>query len=279
MKKLEMSIIIPVKDDARIINCIKSIDVEVEIVVVFNGATEEFKHIVDGFNVTVVELKEAGLSNAYNAGISKAKYRNILLMDSDCVFSKGCIAKLYSGLEKAKLSKGRVEFLKENSISNIVAKTREYTTSDFCNAFSPPLAFTKDIVADIGYFFHPNLKWEEDWEFNLRVMKSGLKIYWDITAIVFHPSLSIRNDLRSAFNYGIGHAQGIRMGVFKQEKNLSFKELISTSKIQFLFLKERKGILPAIYYEIWKIAYKYGIMYQSRKDKNEKNFSNSSSSR
>jgi len=274
-----MSIIIPVKNDVRIVNCIKSVDADVEIVVVFNGATEEFKHIVDEFNVTVVELKEAGLSNAYNEGISKAKYGKILLMDSDCVFTKGCIKKLYVGLEKAKLSKGNVKFLKETYIRNIVAKTREFTTSDFCNAFSPPLAFNKDIEADIGYFFHPNLKWEEDWEFNLRVMKKGLKIYWDKTAIVYHPSLSIRSDLKSAFNYGIGHAQGTQMGVFGEEKELSFNVLISATKTQFLYLKEQKGILAAIYYEIWKIAYRYGKTYQKRRYKNEKNFSDSPASR
>lgn len=92
-------------------------------------------------------------------------------------------------------------------------------------------------------------------------------------------SLSIRSDLKSAFNYGIGHAQGTQMGVFGEEKELSFNVLISATKTQFLYLKEQKGILAAIYYEIWKIAYRYGKTYQKRRYKNEKNFSDSPASR
>lgn len=257
---MEVSIVIPVKDDIRIKECIDSIDEDVEIVVVLNDASEEVNKIVSKLDVKIVRIDEANLSKAYNAGIMNATYENILLMDSDCVFEKGTIKKLYNGLEHARLSKGMVVFKRKGINSNIVARVREFTTTDFCNAFSPPLAFKKDIINEIGYYFNPKLKWEEDFDFNIRVKKSRLNIYWDKSAKIYHPPLSFRSDLRSAFNYGTGHGVGIKEEIYKTN-SISKEQKKKIKRYQKKYLMAKKGILCWLYYKVWGIYYKNGIKH------------------
>lgn len=257
---MELSIVIPVKDDVKIKECIKSIDEDVEIIVAMNDPSNEIINIVKELDVKSICILEANLSKAYNAGIEAASFDRVLLMDSDCTFERGTIKKLYEGSLCSKLSKGRVVFRNDTFGSKIVSKVREYTTSDFCNAFSPPLILNKIIIEDIGYYFNPLLKWEEDYDFNKRVFEKGIKIFWDKSAIVYHPPLSIKSDLKSAYNYGVGHGIGLKAGIFNdyyegQDRKIR-KRII---KEQYKILKRQKGFFPLIYYIFWKKAYKLGI--------------------
>lgn len=260
---MDLSIVIPVKDDIRIKQCIDSIDENVEVVVVLNDPSKEVEEIVSeiGENLNVVKIDEANLSKAYNYGILNAKYENIFLMDSDCIFSRGCIKKLYDGLSNSDLAKGKVVFKKNSKISNIIAKVREFTTSDFCNAYSPPLAFKKDIVNKIGYYFDPDLRWEEDYEFNLRVKKNKLSINWIQEAEIYHPELTLYRDLKSAYNYGTGHYIGIVKGIYKKN-NLPYNVKRRMKKIQKEYILKNKGRDALFYYNIWSLAYKAGIFGQ-----------------
>ena len=88
---MELSIVIPVKDDIKITECINSIDEDVEIVVAMNDPSDEIIDIVKKLGVKSVHLPEANLSKAYNAGIEAATYDKVLLMDSDCIFEKGTL--------------------------------------------------------------------------------------------------------------------------------------------------------------------------------------------
>lgn len=255
---MDLSIIIPVKDDIRITQCVESIDEDVEVVIVMNEPSQEIIEIVSNMDyVTSVCIDEANLSKAYNAGIEAAKYENVMLMDSDCIFEKGTIRKLYDGMKDAKLSKGMVVFKRDSLESTIVAKVREFTTTDFCNAFSPPLIFKKSIIEDIGYYFNPNLKWEEDFDFNSRVMEKKLKIHWDRSAVIYHPALTFKQDLRSAYNYGTGHGIGIKNKVFPENKETEMKKKIR--KFQYKYIRAKKGIGAQIYYWMWLKSYEKGV--------------------
>lgn len=255
---MELSIVIPVKNDIKIKECIQSIDEEVEIVVAMNDPSIDVVKLVKGLEVKFVCIPEANLSKAYNAGIEIASYDRVLLMDSDCIFEKGTIRKLYKGSLKAKLSKGKVIFKYNSLITKVVSKVREFTTSDFCNAFSPPLIINKNIIEDIGYYFNPLLKWEEDYEFNQQIFQNKIKIYWDKTAVIYHPPLSIRRDLLSAYNYGIGHGIGIKAGIFiDQVENKKIKR--KNQKMRRKQLRESKGICALLYYIFWQKTYNCGI--------------------
>ncbi len=258
---MDLTILIPVRNDVHIKECVESIDEKVDILVVLNNPTREVEDIVSKLDVKVAKIGEANLSKAYNYGIENAKYENVLLMDSDCTFQKGCIKKLYDGLNTAKLSKGKVVFKRNSKVSNVIAKVREFTTSDFCNAYSPPLAFKKKIVNDIGYYFDPNLRWEEDYDFNNRVIKAGLTINWIKDAEIYHPELTLFRDLRSAFNYGTGHYVGIKKGIYKEKEltKIQRKKLISY-QMKYIYMK--KGYAALLYYKVWCKAYKFGMIAQ-----------------
>ena len=138
---MDLTIIIPCSTDTKIKYCIQSIYEtcadDIEILVSLNKASKEIKEILKHFQkVKICEIKEANLSKAYNNGIKHACKNNILLMDSDCIFSKNTIKLLYNGLKYGKFSKGLVVFQSNSLMSKVISMVREYTTTDFVSLFS-----------------------------------------------------------------------------------------------------------------------------------------------
>lgn len=268
MNKLDLTVIIPCAIDVKIKYCIQSIYEtcvdDVEILISLNAASKKIKEILKDFQkVKICEIKEANLSKAYNNGIKHASRSNILLMDSDCVFGKNTITLLYNGLKYGKLSKGLVVFQSNSLMSKIISKVREYTTTDFINAYSPPLAFSKDIKDLIGgYYFHEQILWSEDSEFNYRVQQAGVKIYYNPEAVIYHEPLSIRQDIKSGFKYGRGKRISEVLGLLPKTNYFN----ISTHTKKFLKTHEvfhRKGLLPALYYFfIWRPVNRVGYLVQ-----------------
>ncbi len=253
---MDLTILIPVKDDIRIVDCINSIDEDVEVLVVMNDPSSEIVDIVNKLDVNSITLPEANLSKAYNAGIDAATYNKILLMDSDCVFEKGTIRKLYDGAKTTKLSKGRVVFTYDSFESKIVSKVRSFTTSDYCNAFSPPLIIDRSLKSELGYFFNPALIWEEDLDFNYRVAVNKIKIHWNKSAKIYHPPLRFKNDLRAAYNYGVGHGIGIKNEIFLKEDKCSRRKRLRNS---YKLIIKKKGVLECLYYILWNMKYQKGV--------------------
>jgi len=268
---MNISVVIPVSDDLRLKRCVDSIDEKVEVVVSFNKPSEEIRSLVRSMlksqengkkykeiKFVVCEIEKPSIAGAYNNGIKYSSYDRIFLMDSDCIFKKGCIKKLEKNLKNGFLSKGKVIFTTNSWISKIIAKAREYHTSDKISAYSPPLLFSKKIIDYIGsYYFHPSLYWLEDSEFDKRVNKARLKIAYDPTANVYHPPLSPASDLKSAFCYGVGKRIGVELGIHDKPTGLigSFnKYLIGASK--------EKGVLVGIYLFIWKTSLLMGYYTQ-----------------
>lgn len=268
MSKLDLTIIIPCATDIKINDCIQSIYEtcidDVEILVSLNGASKDVKEILKNFqHVKICEVKEANLSKAYNNGIKHASRNNILLMDSDCIFVKNTIKLLYDGLKYAKLSKGLVVFRSNNLTSKIIAKVREYTTTDFISAYSPPLAFSKDIKSLIGgYYFDERIPWSEDSEFNYRVQKAGIKIHYNPKAVIYHAPISISQDIRSGFKYGRGKRISEELGLLPRTNYFD----ISTHAKKFVktyAVFRTKGLLPALYYFfIWRPINRLGYIIQ-----------------
>lgn len=271
---MNISIIIPVKDDIKIRDCVASIDEEVETVIVLNTPSDEVREYVASLDCTVKEISENNLSRAYNVGIEASSYDNILLMDSDCTFDQGTIQKLYRGLEEAPLSKGRVNFASSSLMGRIIALSREYHVSDIVNAYSPPLAFRKDIkIAICEHFFDEDLHWTEDHEFDQRVQKAGLKINYDPSATIQHGELTAKSDLRSAFRYGTGYFEGIKKGVTEPCLMYGGQRTIPRSiaydiqraaalPLLFVDVTRKKGILPAVFMSAWMITFAAGYYAQ-----------------
>ncbi|MED4014138.1 glycosyltransferase [Priestia aryabhattai] len=264
---MDLSIVIPAYNDIRIKECIESVDEDVERVIVLNNPSLEVERYVKSLKnkqrIKIVELPEANLAKAYNAGINATSYEKVLLMDSDCKFKPGAISLLYKGLELAPLSKGLIVHNRTNFLNSIVARARDFHISGYLNAYSPALAFHKSIVQEIGYYFDEDLRWSEDHDFDNRVRKAGLKIAYIKNAKVLHPELTPKQDLNAAFNYGLGHGVGIQKGIFKERKENSVKK-IKKMKNFYKLVAEKQGHLAAIYMLIWNFSFSRGVKKQRK---------------
>src|SRR5262245_16610117 len=94
-----LSVVIPCRDDTRVVTCVASIDTEVDLVLAFNGSPAGFADQIlceiaqnSTTRVHALELGQANLSAALEAGIAAAPSARVLLMDSDCTFRPGAIA-------------------------------------------------------------------------------------------------------------------------------------------------------------------------------------------
>ena len=175
-------------------------------------------------------------------------------MDSDCVFHSRAIKKIFLALNNNFVAKGKVIFQYDNLISRSISRVRDYTNADTVKAYNPFLGLRKDLVDKIGgFFFHNDIYWTEDADLNDRIVAAGIKIKSVPCAIAYHPSLTLKQDLNSAFKYGIG--KRIRV-----EKNIA--KGIGSHYSMIFDVAKKKGLLSAMYYHIWNCSYTAGYYFQ-----------------
>jgi|SRR3989344_1623352 len=257
---MRISIIIPCKDDKKVINCVDSIDDPmVEVVIVFNGSTTTFvtwvKKNLLGRAVKYLNIGEANLALALETGTWSASNDLILYIDSDCIFEKGAIRRFkkvaQNGNPGNEVFKGEVIFSHNGWVSKIVAKSRQHHTGERLTAYKPPLLISKKIAGKIGgYFFNKKLIWREDSDLDNRIRNAGIKILPVKGGIIYHGAITIKTDLRSTFRYGIGGAIADTLNIKLTEVPRSFK---STLKSQ--------GIIPALYMLFRNRFYTAGYYY------------------
>ncbi|SHK25779.1 glycosyltransferase [Paramaledivibacter caminithermalis] len=251
-----ISIVIRVKDDEKIFKCINSIDYDnCEIVIVCNGSSDDFVerlHKINKNNLRIFRLKEASLTKSYNKGIMQSSYSKVLLMDSDCTFRRNVIERFDKNLDKYEIVKGIISFQYNNILEKIVAKSREIHINKR-NAYAPPLGFNKRIIDKIEYYFDERLSATEDYDLDVRIRKKGMKIFFDKKAVINHAALSLKADLKSSYNYGFGHADGVRL-----EKSGYYPIEISLISDFRKIYKFTKDLLLSLYLIIWLIFFKKG---------------------
>jgi glycosyltransferase involved in cell wall biosynthesis len=252
---IPVSIIIPVSKDKKIFKCIESIDVKTEIIVILNGKYDinienELRKITD---IKIYKLKDFNFSKIYNFGIRQASYENIFFMDSDCVFDKGTLIKLYNSLDNYSITKGGVVFSYNNFIQKLIAKAREFTTSDEPNLYIPGPMFKKEIFKKIG-LFNEEIYFSSDAEMNARIKKEKIKWIYIPEAKIIHAPFTIRQDFVSAFRYGWGRSQKHR--VLNTKRSKSFIE-----EFCFYFIQgaKHKGLLVGIYLLFWWFCFNLGF--------------------
>ncbi|MHC3472656.1 glycosyltransferase family 2 protein [Streptomyces sp. 7R007] len=217
----ELTIVVPVCDDPLIYRCLASIDVPCPVIVSTNGSPDWFLEGLQTYakaapHVTVLSTSERGIGLAYNRAIALVDTPLVLLMDSDCVFEPGAIAAMLAAA--GGLVKGRVRFETRGRGTRLVAEARRLTEDPLVtkkvNAYSPPLLYRTDIVEHMGgYHFDTAMKWREDRDFELRRRKAALPVRLVPEAVIWHKPLSLRDDLRSVWAYGVGQAHGEALDV------------------------------------------------------------------
>jgi glycosyltransferase involved in cell wall biosynthesis len=258
----QTSVIIPVKDDVRVITCIDSIDEDVEVMLALNGASAEVREIsrTHPRKPAWVELAEPNLGAAYNAGAEKASGRYLLFMDSDCLFAPGTIRALVREVMRHSIVKGRVEFTAGKSVlSRLIQDSRTFQIADHVNAYSPPLIYDRAIIRAIGgYHYSQLIHWEEDREFDFRLQLAGLSVVYLPEAVVTHAAQDGISDLRSGFRYGLGESIGQELGLFITP-SLPWRLWNDiTSVIQ---VARRKSLTTALYRATWLTSYHLGTLY------------------
>jgi Glycosyl transferase family 2 len=261
----DVSVVIALKDDTRIFDCLKSVDADVEIVLSLNGTPTDMKRRLEQHpdRPIIVEIPEVGnLGAAYNAGIAAASGRYILLMDSDCLFAAGTIGTMYRLVLRYPVVKGQVIYDTDPGIlSSLIARIREFDEGDYVSALSPPLLFDRTLVSKIGgHYFDPLIHWCEDREFDFRLQLAGIPVLYEASAEIFHGAQRGAQNLRSYWRYGIGEGIGQQLGVFTTPGAPVVWRLYSDLAIVVSCMR-RKGILAGLYYAVTLAVFHAGTVW------------------
>lgn len=263
---ISISIIIPVSKDIRIFRCIDSIDINVEVIVILNGEYDKFieKKLENTPRIKLYKLKEFNFSKIYNLGIEKASHENIFFMDSDCIFKKGTLMKIYSGLNHYSIVRAKVSFAYNNFIQRLIAKAREFTTSDPPNLYIPGPMFKKEVFKTVGPFIE-SINFASDAEMATRIKNARIEWLYIPDAEIIHDPLTTKQDLSSAFRYGYGRSQKYR--ALNTSRSISF-----IGELYYYFIKgaKSKGILVGFYLLLWCFCFTSGyiaekIIYKTNK--------------
>jgi glycosyltransferase involved in cell wall biosynthesis len=212
---MNLSVVIPCRDDVALFECVRSVDADTEVVVVLNGSPPAFaarvKAELDG-RARLLHLDRPNLARALEEGIRAAAHDRVLLMDSDCVLAPGAIAAIAQAMDAgdpaAEVYRGRILFDPGRTRgSALVARSRRQRQGGRLIAYKPPLALWRGLAPRLGgHIFDPRLPWKEDADLDHRVRRAGVRVVAVDGCVIRHGPLTIAGDLRSTFRYGMGVA-------------------------------------------------------------------------
>jgi hypothetical protein len=251
----ELTIVIPLRDDPAIVRCVASVDsARARVLVVLNQPTDEIRRVVSGLDVDVVEAARAGGPGACEHGLQRAATDHVLFMDSDCVFRPGTVDQFVGAIGRAPFVKGRVVFGYRNRLERVVSTVRTIHTCGPSFVFKVPLMVDRSVLGELdGFLFDRRLPWTEDYHLTARIRRQGLDVHRLPGAIVIHQPISPRLDLRRAFQYGLGHAEGQRLGLegYRHSPRLRLRGT-------YAGLRPRFGRGVAVYGVLWTGAFVAG---------------------
>jgi glycosyltransferase involved in cell wall biosynthesis len=256
MAKMSLSIIIPVCSDRRVFDCIRSIDVDAEVIVVLNGNYDPFiEKNLKKYNVKVLKMDgNFSFSKFYNFGIKNSNGSRIFFLDSDSEIAKGSLKQLYEKTKEYPIVKGDVRFTYNSFWSKIIAKAREFTTRDVPDFYIPGPMFTRKVFDKAGYF-NEYISWTSPTELFIRIEEAKIKKCRVPIDVIIHPPLNFKEDLESGFGYGLGRGERY---VSSKIKNLPpfFKEC----KWHLIDGSRKKGFLVGTYLLFWYFIFTLGFI-------------------
>ena len=201
MSKIDISIIIPTyKREHQVIKIIQSIkkqkkkNINIEILICDSFSRYDKKKIIINkkfFKTKYINIKKNNLSAKRNYGIKRSKFKNIILIDDDCI-PKNNFLKIYTSdfkkIDSKTILSGIVDYPKKYIINynHIKYRNLKHFKNDkfISNNVMPDkivamnMGFKKSkIISSLGYF---NEKFTgygfEDHEFAYRYQKNGFKL-------------------------------------------------------------------------------------------------------
>ena len=252
----QVSVVMPFYNEAKFIK--KSIESLVddyflkncEIIIVDGMSSDETLDVVQSFikqgpHLRLLENKKKIQAYGLNLGISEAKGEIIVRADAHCLYPSGYIKKC-------------VELLETTGASNVGGTMFPQGTSTDQKAISLALkhplgvgdakwhlgnfngyvdtvylgTFWKKLFDEIG-LYDTNCKTNEDAELNLRILKTGKKVYLDSSIkVIYFPRESLKKLAKQYFEYGKGRCYT----TLKHRKVTSIRQLVPVGLVVGLSL-------------------------------------------
>ncbi len=190
---VKTSIIIPVKNDVSIYNCINSILKQIrskkdrEVIIVNDkNSEEEFSKNLKKFckekKIKYIKGEKPGAAFNRNKGMAIAKGENILFIDSDCIAGPNWIKKMEDSLKDYDIVEGAIIYnSQERPLFDRVIENKE-TPYRFLTANLG----IKKAVAKKCSFDERFIVFREDTDFGLCALEKGFKSFFNKEAKVFH---------------------------------------------------------------------------------------------
>ncbi len=250
---MQLTVVIPTVNDRRVFGVVHQVlEVGAECLVVCNGSSRAFEDELRTLPIRLESLPDPNLSWALEVGVRAATYDKIVLMDSDCRFAEKTLVHFFQLLDEHLLVRGRCVFECKDFMSRTIANVRTATTTVVQGAYKPPLGIVRSaLLKHLDYFFHPDILWCEDAEFDARRIAAGIDVHFSPEAIIYHDCLQLLSDLRSAARYGRGYARAELLGCTLQNYDRwdsDFAKQLSTSERLYLWLFES---VEKLSYQFW----------------------------
>ncbi|MCL0030147.1 glycosyltransferase family 2 protein [Thermodesulfovibrionales bacterium] len=227
----KISILIPCyNEEKHIKDCLDSIIDDyvidnAEILIADGMSTDDTRKIVEDYIkkypdiiIKLINNEKRHQSYSLNMGIDRAQGNVIVRIDAHARYPKGYVRACVELLERtgadnvggATYAQGKTRFQKlvaramRHPIGVGNAKFRLGNYKGFVDTVFPG-TFRKSLFKKLGYF---DPYTSEDAEFNLRILKSGGKIYLDSSIkIEYFPRDTLKGLVRQYFNYGKGRCR------------------------------------------------------------------------
>lgn len=215
----KISIIVRCSDDWRVFECLNSIDVECDVVIGLTPNKQIEAEIIRlGYKCAMSEKGNPAATTL--SALSLLKYHRVLLIDSDCVFFPGAIARLSQISNDYDIVRPKIEFESTDFSSHLTSLARNFQY-EYCGfVYEPGLVVNLEQTLPKvgGYLFSPYAPFTPDGELDFRIRSlsngNGPSIGNDTATTLLHSSLSFRKHLFSYYRYGMSEVS--RMVNLKQ---------------------------------------------------------------
>jgi glycosyltransferase involved in cell wall biosynthesis len=248
VKKL-FSIVIPVRDDYRILSLMEELerlmDFDLgEVIIVLNGCSEVFlrriREEIQKKQFGLIRLKVGNISSARNAGIAAALGEWIVFIDSDCRIEDDYVRQLvaFVSTTESQVVRGAVTFNSGHtyfSRNQARLKQKAYAPESE-HFFTPNLIVRRGVFCRVGGF-DPRLSGVEDGEWSERVKAYGAMFEFasdlKIAHAPDHSSGCIRKWIRYGYGSGVRLHMKCRDSGDKGKRRLIMSHLIKCYRYRF----------------------------------------------
>lgn len=213
----KLSIIVPVKDDERILGLLARLSdspelESCELIVACNGSRTEFSDRISaalapipGFRVLTDHV--ANPARAINSAARIATGEKLLILDSDCVPCSDYLASVLATLSVNAITRGQITYTGSDAFSRTTAAWRQCFYDRVAKEgrlYAPNLAIDRALFLSLGGFVE-SLRHAYDSEFSDRAMRSGHTAVLLPAATVTHEChTSVMTEMKIWFDYGCG---------------------------------------------------------------------------